>query len=358
MGELEPLAVVQSRLHTQRMASGHFGKPAEAVHWLGAMQAQEFAEAKWSIAARVDGCTDADVEEAFARGEILRTHVLRPTWHFVAATDIRWMLRLTAPRVHTANRYTYRKVDLPDETLEQAHRVIAAALGDGEPRTRPELADVLAKAGIVAEGVRLAYILMHAELEELVCSGPRRGRRHTYALLDQRAPEARTLTREEALYELTLRFFRSRGPATVTDFTAWSGLTVADAKAGLHMAGEDLDTTLDEQGRAWIGGVGGGEGASAPGAYLIPMYDEMGIGYKDLRMVLAEPPPREGMLSRSIVIDGRTVGSWKRTMAKRAVTVEATLFTELSAGDRAALEAAVERFGRFMELPASLELTP
>jgi hypothetical protein len=358
MGELEPLAVVQSRLHTQRLASGHFDKPAEAVHWLGAMQAQEFAEAKWSIAERVDGCTDADVEEAFARGEILRTHLLRPTWHFVAATDIRWMLRLTAPRVHAANRHTYRKVDLPEQTLEQAHRVIAAALGDGEPRTRPELGDVLAKAGIVADGVRLAYILMHAELEELVCSGPRRGRRHTYALLDQRAPEARTLTRDEALYELTLRFFRSRGPATVTDFTAWSGLTVADAKAGLHMAGEDLETTLDEQGRAWIGGVRGGEGASAPGAYLIPMYDEMGIGYKDLRMVLAEPPPREGMLSRSIVINGRTVGSWKRTMAKRAVTVEATLFTELSAGDRAALEAAVERFGRFMELPASLELTP
>ena len=236
--------------------------------------------------------------------------------------------------------------------------MIAAALGDGEPRTRPELGDALAKAGIVADGVRLAYILMHAELEELVCSGPRRGRRHTYALLDQRAPEAPALTREEALYELTLRFFRSRGPATVTDFTAWSGLTVADAKAGLHMAGEDLDTTLDEQGTAWIGGAGAGEGASAPGAYLIPMYDEMGIGYKDLRMVLAEPPPREGMLSRSIVINGRTVGSWKRTMAKRAVTVEATLFTELSAGDRAALEAAVERFGRFMELPASLELTP
>jgi hypothetical protein len=358
MGELEPLAVVQSRLHTQRLASGHLDKPAEVVHWLGAMQAQEFADAKWSIAERVGGCTDADVEEAFARGEILRTHLLRPTWHFVAPTDIRWMLRLTAPRVHAANRYTYRTLDLPDETLEQAHGVIAAALASGDSRTRPELADALARAGIVADGVRLGYILMHAELEELVCSGPRRGKQHTYALLDQRAPEAPAMTREEALYELTLRFFRSRGPATVTDFTAWSGLTVADAKAGLQMAAKDLDRTLDEKGTAWIGDAGTGEGASAPGAYLIPMYDEMGIGYKDLRMVLAEPPPREGMLSRAIVIDGRTVGSWKRTVASRAVTVEATLFTELSAGDRAALEAAVERFGRFMELPAALELTP
>jgi Winged helix DNA-binding domain len=358
MGELEPLAVVQSRLHTQRLASGHFDRPAEAVHWLGAMQAQEFAEAKWSIAERVDNCTDADVEEAFARGEILRTHVLRPTWHFVAATDIRWMLRLTAPRVHAANRYSYRKFDLPDQTLGQAHAVIAAALEDGEPRTRPELADALAKAGIVADGVRLGYILMHAELEELVCSGPRRGKQHTYALLDQRAPEQSALARDEALSQLTLRFFRSRGPATVADFTAWSGLTVADANAGLQLAGEELDATLDEEGTAWIGGAGGGASAAAPGAYLIPMYDEMGIGYKDLRMVLAQPPPREGMLNRPIVIDGRTVGSWKRTMARRAVTIEATLFTELSSGDRTALEAAVARFGRFIELPAGLELTP
>jgi hypothetical protein len=358
MGELEPLAVVQSRLHTQRLASGPFDKPAEAVHWLGAMQAQEFAEAKWSIAERVDGCTDADVEEAFARGEILRTHLLRPTWHFVAPTDIRWMLRLTAPRVHAANRYSYRKFDLPDHTLEQAHRVIAAALGNGEPRTRRELGDALAKAGIVADGVRLGYILMHAELEELVCSGPRRGKQHTYALLDQRAPEAPALTRDEALYELTLRFFRSRGPATVNDFTSWSGLTVADAKAGLQMSAKDLDSTPDEKGTAWIGGAGGGKHASAPGAYLIPMYDEMGIGYRDLRMVLAESAPREGMLSRPIVIDGRTVGSWKRTVVRGAVTVEATLFTELSAGDRAALETAVVRFGQFMELPATLELTP
>jgi hypothetical protein len=205
--------------------------------------------------------------------------------------------------------------------------------------------------------VRLGYILMHAELEELVCSGPRRGKQHTYALLDQRAPETPALTRDEALSELTLRFFRSRGPATVADFTAWSSLTVADAKAGLQMAGEELDTTLDEKGTSWIGGAGGGASPSAPGAYLIPMYDEMGIGYKDLRMVLAQPPPRGG-LNRPIVIDGRTVGSWKRTTAKRAVTIEATVFTELSSGDRSALEAAVERFGRFMELPAALELTP
>ena len=355
MGELDPIAVVQRRLHTQRLAGGRFVRPAEAVRWLGAMQAQEFAEAKWSIAERVEGCTDADVEEAFARGEILRTHVLRPTWHFVTPADIRWMLRLTAPRVHAANRYMYRRLDLSEETLGRSHEVIAAALGNGEPRTRTELADALARAGIVADGLRLGYILMHAELDELVCSGPRRGKQQTYARLDQRAPQTQELTRDEALAELTRRYFTSRGPASVQDFAAWSGLTVADARAGVRMAGQGLEARADESGTTWIGGAA--DGAFAPGAYLIPMYDEMGVGYKELRMVLAEPPPREGMLSRPIVIDGRTVGSWKRTLSKRAVTIEATLFTELSAADRSALEAVVERFGRFIELPAALELS-
>jgi hypothetical protein len=361
MGELDPLAVVHRRLHSQRLAGGRFERPAEAVHWLGAMQAQEFAEAKWSIAERVEGCTDADVEDAFARGEILRTHVLRPTWHFVSPADIRWLLRLTAPRVHAANRYWYRKLELGSHTLERTGEIIAAALGDGEQLTRTELRDALAQAGIAAEGPRLAYILMHAELEELVCSGPRRGKQHTYARLDDRAAETPALTRDEALAELTRRFFKSRGPATVTDFTTWSGLTVADAEAGLQRAGKALATRRDENGKAWIADAGdaaAGDGARVPGAYLIPMYDEMGMGYKDLRVVLAKPPPRDGLLSRPIVIDGRTVGSWRRRVDRRAVAIEATLFTALTAAERSALETAVERFGRFIGLPATLELSP
>jgi hypothetical protein len=337
----DPLAIVQRRLHSQRLASGHFERPAEAVQWLGAMQAQEYAEAKWSIGERVDGCTDADVEQAFARGEILRTHLLRPTWHFVTPADIRWMLQLTAPRVHAANRYSYRKYELSSETLERSHQVIAAALEGGEALTRPELADALAQAGIVADGLRLGYILMHAELEALVCSGPRRGKQHTYARFDSRVPASLGLARDEALAELSLRFFRSRGPATITDFSAWSGLTMTDAKAGREMVAGRLD------------GDGNDERA-APGAFLIPMYDELGISYKELRMVLAEQPPRDGMLSRPIVIDGLTVGSWKRTLTRRAAVIEATLFTDLSGAETAALEAVVERFGDFMELPASM----
>ena len=209
----DALAVVRRRLHSQRLASGHFARPAEAVTWLGAMQAQEYAEAKWSIGERVDGCTDADVEQALSRGEILRTHVLRPTWHFVSPADIRWMLRLTAPRVHRRQRLLLPQVRAVGRDAAARPRVIAAALEGDEPLTRPELAGRAGPGGNRRPDdprLRLGYILMHAELEELVCSGPRRGNQHTYARFESRVPESRELTREEALAELSPRCFRGR----------------------------------------------------------------------------------------------------------------------------------------------------
>lgn len=351
---MDRLEVVRRRLHAQRLATGQFATPADAVAWLGAIQAQEYAEAKWSIGQRVHGSTDADVEDGFARGDILRTHLLRPTWHFVARSDIGWMLELTAPRVHAANRYMYRKLELDEQLFERTDRVLYEALASGVPLTRPELAEVLATAGIEADGHRLGYTVMHAELEALICSGPRRGRQHTYALLDTRAPEAEEMCREQALAELTRRFFRSRGPATVKDFTTWSSLTVADAKAGLERVGAELECEVDRQGRAWYAAPAPGGALPGTGAFLVPTYDELVIGYKDLKVVLAQAPPREGLLVRPIVIDGLTVGSWKRKLTSTTALIEATLFKRLKRSETQALEAAVERFGRFNGLGAEL----
>lgn len=352
---MEPLVIVRRRLHGQRVAADPLATPAEAVRWLVAVQAQEYAEAKWSVGQRVRDCSDADVEAAFDRGEILRTHLLRPTWHFVAREDLRWLLALTAPRVHQANRYPYRTFGLPDDVLAKSLTVLERALADGEPRTRPELAAALAAAGIEAEGLRLGYVFMHAELEALICSGPRRGRQQTYALLDDRAPAGAQPARDEALAELALRYFASRGPATVADFTTWSGLTVADAKAALASLADRLEREEDEEGTAWYSAPGSAGPHPATGAFLIPMYDELVMGYKGLRIVLARSPPREGLLSRPIVIDGLTVGSWKRTVTARSATIEATLFTPLDSEQAGALEAAVERFGRFNGVPGRLE---
>jgi len=342
-------------MREQRLAGEPFDSPAAVVGFLGAMQAQEFAEAKWSISERTGGLTDAEVEEAFERGEILRTHVLRPTWHFVTPADIRWMLRLTAPRVHAGNRSRYRDLGLDEDALARSHELLAHALADGDPRTRTELGEALGGAGVDTDGQRLAHTVMHAEFEQLIVSGPRRGKQHTYLLFDDRVPRTADRTPDDPLAELALRFFTSHGPATVRDFCWWSGLRVADARAGVEAAGERL-AALDEDGTPWFAAPGARSQDDTGGAFLIPRYDELGVGYRDLRMVMAKQPPRDGLMSRPVVIDGATVGSWKRTLSAKAVVVQATLFTDLAKSETRMLTDVVARFGRFLELPATLDI--
>jgi hypothetical protein len=348
---MDGLDLVRRRMRIQGLTGKPFAKPVDVVRSLGAVQAQEFAEAKWSLGERVDGHDDAAVERAFADGEILRTHALRPTWHFVAAEDIRWILSLTAPSVHAANGYPYRRFELDEALLARTDDLLRETLADGEPRTRKELAAALADAGILdASGFRLAYIVMHAELEAVICSGPRRGAQHTYLLVEQRAPGAVELDRGEALAELTRRFFAGHGPATVRDYAWWSGLTVADARAGIALADvQEIDN----------GYLGTPDAASSDpgrgGAFLIPTYDESTIAFKEHRVVLAAEPPRAGLLQRPLVIDGVTFGSWRRVAAKDRVTVEVTLFARLGAAELRAAEEAVEQFGAFAGVPARLE---
>ncbi len=196
---------------------------------------------------------------------------------------------------------------------------------------------------------------MHAELEQLVVSGPRRGKQHTYLLFDDRVAPAPGPTGDEALKELTLRFFSSHGPATVRDFCWWSGLRVGDARAGVEALGEQLDGTSVDGDTPWYSAPVPAPHADTGGAFLIPMYDELGVGYRDLRMVMVRQPPLKGLMSRPLVIDGGCVGSWKRTLARSAVAVQATLFTTLGRSELRKLEEVVERFGRFVGLPATLE---
>jgi hypothetical protein len=358
---VDPLGVVRQRLVSQRLAGEPFDSVADAVGWLGAVQAQEFAEAKWSLAERVRDGTDAQVEEAFSRGEIVRTHVLRPTWHFVAREDARWVLRLTRPRVHALNAYWYRRAELDDRVFARAERVFAGALAGGETRTRAELAARLAESGIEAAGPRLAYLLMHAELDELICNGPRRGRQHTYALFDDRVPLSPEDDRpyESALSEFAFRYLRSHGPATIRDFTVWSSLPVRDSRAAFARLEDRIDAVVDADGTAWYSAR---DAASAPvregrlsGAFLLPMYDESIVAYQGLRVVLEHEPSRADLIERAIVIDGRTVGTWSRTLAAGTLTVEAKLFGAISELGAAALQDAVERFGRFLGVRPVLE---
>ncbi|MBI1879201.1 MAG: AlkZ family DNA glycosylase [Chloroflexi bacterium] len=274
------LDIMHRRLNNQHLAGAAFEKSEEVVAWQGAVQAQDYAGAKWAVGQRVQGADDAAVERAFNEGSILRTHVMRPTWHFVTPADIRWLLALTAPRVHAVNATMYRQLELDDTLFRRSNTAIAQALEGGQYLTRTALGAVLAQAGIVAEGLRLGYIVHRAELDAIVCSGPRHGKQFTYALLDERAPQAKTLERDEALAALTKRYFTSHGPAMAQDFAWWSGLTLADVRKGLDMVKAALIQEAVDGQTYWLSPDRPVVKAPSPTAYLLPNYDEYLISYR------------------------------------------------------------------------------
>ena len=359
--DLDPLAVVRRRLRAQRLSGGApFATPAEAVAWSGGVQAQEYAEALWSLAMRVRDVDLAAVEAACDRGEILRTHVMRPTWHFVAAADLRWLLRLTAPRIQSGNAGRYRQLGLDPGTLARCDEVFAAALAGGEPHTRRELGAALEAAGIDPAGQRLPHALLHAELAGVVVSGPRRGKHHTYVRFADRVPAAPARSREEDVAELARRYFTSHGPATLRDFAWWSGLTIADAKAGVGALGDALVAEVDEDGTPWISAMPGGDEAppaASPGALMLGTFDELVVAHRDLRNVYADGRATTELLPRPVLVDGVTVGGWTRRVAAREVVIAVALAGRLDARQDAALRVAADRFGAFLGLPARLSAT-
>jgi hypothetical protein len=354
--------IAHLRLLNQRISLPSFEEPGEVVDWLGVVQAQDFYGAKWALGLRMRGAVDKDIDKAFNDGSILRTHVLRLTWHFVTPNDIRWLLALTAPRVHVASAYMYRRTELDEATFQRSDAVLADALIGGKHLTRDELRVIFENAHIpTGDGVRMSYLMMHAELEGIICSGPRRGKRFTYALLEERAPQAKTLEREEALAELSRRFFRSRGSATVQDFAKWSGLTVADARSGLEAIKDGLEHETINRQDYWFLRPRAPVMTTSPTAYLLSVYDEYISGYKDRSAMDDGDFARlfrtmGNMLQYVILIDGKFVGTGRRILKKDAVVVQLNPLRELTKEEKEAIAEAAERFGTFLELPVTLEM--
>ena len=350
--------ILSYRLHNQRLSTPTTETPGDVVRWHGAMQSQEFGPAKWSIGQRIVGATEPAIARAFDAGDILRTHALRPTWHFVAAEDIRWILELTAPRVHQLNATMYRRLELDDAVLAKAQTVLSDALEGGHHRTRSDLADCLKCAGIQAEGMRLGYIMMHAELEGLICSGAIRGKQQTYALIDERAPQARSLPRDEALAELVRRYFTSHGPATVKDFARWSGLTIADTKRGIEIVGRELQsTTVDDRNYWFAEPTDPAPVDPSPTAHMLQGYDEYTIGYGESRDLYN--PYFERFINRdsflhSVIIDGQVACAWKRTFRKSEIQIEIAPYRDLSNAEHAAIHDAAVSYCRFIDLPGTV----
>jgi hypothetical protein len=348
--------LVAYRLSQQRLISGRITAANEVVRWFGAVQAQDYYGAKWAIGLR-SSARDAAIEEAFNAGAILRTHLLRPTWHFAVPSDIRWLLNLTAPRVHAANAFMYRKLGLDAKVFRRSNDALARALQGGGRLDRAELASVLQRERIETSDLRFAYLLMRAELDAIICSGPRKGRRFTYALLDERVPETKVLPRDEALAELTLRYFTSRGPATLRDFVWWSGLTMADARAGLAMVRNRFTQVQVDGQDHWFARSSALPKVAAGTVHLLPNYDEYGIAYKD-RKAFYDPEEAAGarragisVFRHLLVVDGLIRGTWERNLLKDSVSVVTSPFSPLTRTTSGSVRSALRRYARFLGMP-------
>jgi hypothetical protein len=355
------LNLVGHRLDNQQLARQRFKRAGDLVAWLGAIQSQDYSAAKWAVGQRLPASTDAEIEQALAEGSILRTHVLRPTWHFVSPADIRWMLALTAPRVNALSAYYYRQLDLDAAFFTRSQRAMARVLEGGHQLTRQEIASVLQHAGLYNRdapglGRRMGHIMLRAELDGVVCSGARRGKQFTYAMLDERAPRAKTLSRNEALGELSTRYFTSHGPATLQDFVWWSGLTVKDARAALEMVKSKLLVNVSGGQTYWMPAALAPARNDGRKAYLLPNFDEYIVAYADRRAICdsmyAKIVDGRGnvLFNHSIILDGKIAGTWKRTLTKARVTVEVKPFTPIKAPQARAIAAAAERYGAFLGL--------
>ena len=351
--------LLKYRLYNQHITRQAFTTPADLVAWMGAMQAQDYTAAKWALGLRLINNTDADIDTALADGTIIRTHLMRPTWHLVAAADVRWILELTAPRVKAFCAHVYRDIGLDDKAMSRVRKTLIKALEGGSNLTRAELLTAFARAKIATNDLRFIHIMMRAELEGIVCSGPRIGKQLTYALLDERVPLSKPLKQEEAIAKLAMRYFKSHGPATIRDFVWWSGLTLTLAKAGMELIKDELvEVTIKDQ-TFWMHRELAGIKLPSGGVYLLPAFDEYLISYTDRSAAIEtmhapRVATKNGIFNPVIVINGSVEGTWKRVIKKNEIAVEVDAFSSLSATKNAAIRSAARRYGKFMEMPVVL----
>ena len=347
------------RLANLRLVGTPERDPVAVVRWLGAVQSQDYGPAKWSVAARTKGATDEVLDRAFNEGKILRTHVLRPTWHFVLPADIRLLLQVTGPRIQRGSRPRWRELGLDDGLLERSYDVFIDALRGGNHHTRRELGVILEGAGINVDGQRLAHIMMNAELEMLLCSGPLSGKQHTYALLGERAAKASSLSDDAALGALVGRYFTSHGPATAKDLQAWCGLPLTDIKRGLAMVSGVQSMEVEDKVFWFVGDPP--EATDATGAHLLQLYDEYLMGYRDTRGVidLAGPgrfPTIRPGFNGIVVLGTQVAGEWKPVRGKDGVTVRVRPTRKLRTSERDDLDATAARYGDFLQARVTVQV--
>ncbi len=342
------------RLHTQQIAQQQFQQPNELLNWMGAMQAQDYEMSKWAVALRLPDANENKIETALNNGELIRTHILRPTWHIVSAENHRWMMDLSAPQlIRTLNSYAKRD-DVDDKTLLKAEKIILKILAKNNHCTRDEIMAVLQKEKINTDGYRSAHIMFHAELNGLVCNGIRKGKEITYALLDERILQSKKISRDEALAKLATIYFQSHSPATLKDFSWWSGLNQTDAKKAIDFISKILEK-IEVGEQTYF--VFHSKEKIKPNSeiHLLPAFDEYIISYNHrLDVVDKIHSPKaftnNGIFKPMIVHDGKIIGTWKRTITGKKLKTEILPFEKISKQTETEIERKMEEFKQYCSL--------
>lgn len=343
------------RLKSQGIAGTSFKTAKEVVAWMGAMQAQDSNMSKWAVGLRLSGATETLIESAISSGEIIRTHLMRPTWHLVSSDDVYWMLKLTAPQIIASSKTRWKQLELSESLFQKSFKIIEQALEGGKHTTRDQLLGELKKEGISTTEQRSSHILLRAELEGLICSGAMKGKQSTYALLEERVTKQQTFNKDEAVAELTKRYFKSHGPATLQDFIWWSGLSVSDAKKGFEVVKKSfISETIGTQ-TFWRSESTNFDEIKKDLTYLLPAYDEFLISYKDRSPsissdYLSTTISNNGIFWPVIVINSKVEGIWKRTIKKDKVLIETSMFQAPGKGLPERIKSSSKSYGHFLNL--------
>ena len=312
--------------------------------------------AKWAIARRSTCVTNVELDEAFGEGRFLRTHILRPTWHFVTPEDLGWIMAVTAPRVHRLMATFNKTIDLQDAELDRAADIIVKALDGGAPLTRAKLAEHLADSGLDASGTRLAHLLIHSELRSLICNGPIAGKQHTYVLAPEAVTSAADLSEDEALARLARTYVRGHGPCRPADLSWWSSLTLTQSRRAFGLAG--LETRAIDGQEFWCD-ESVVEEHPLPRAALIPAFDEC-ISYVAKPINVSRFPGSLPDLARGgglLFIDGLIGGAWGRTIKPKVVEIDVRIHGPLPRVISRAIETEAERYAAFLDSEMVLNIT-
>lgn len=344
--------IARLRLSNQQLIGSTLKTPQEIVSWMGAVQAQDFNMAKWALGVRLSGLNNQLVEDALNKGDLVRTHMLRPTWHLVAGDDIHWMLALSRPRLSSAAKSYNKMVGLTDLVREKAQDIIQQALEFGKHLTRPQLGKILKDKGVEVNLHQLNHIMFGAELNGVVCNGEIKNNKQTYCLLEEKIPKTEAYNKEIALERLARKYFTSHAPATLHDFIWWSGLTISEAKQAMTMIKADFIVETIGSHEYWVGNSFAELNDVDESLLLLPAWDEFVVSYKDRQHIILDEYyskviSKNGIFKPVVVKNGQIIGMWKRIKKKDKILAEVELFEEVDEATKDMIVKASHSFALF-----------